>query len=662
MLVASIKPHWRTALGTRAALAIFIGLSTIAGLWGRFPWKADEPYSFGIAWNMVRTGQWVIPYVGNTPFVEKPPLVYWLGAAAIRLADIVTGLSPNIVLPPPHALVQLVTLGLSWASIGALVWTCATLASQGAPRCDAPSQQAGQDAALSPTGVACLLFVGAWGLIEHTHKFLADNGQLAGAAWGLAGLVRITFLSGARPGDMDRRIMPGTIAPLSSSNEGDQVRRPSCRAYAIAGLSFGSGMAIAFLSKGVMVPGILLCSLLLGLATLPALRCRGTAFACGWACLPFLPALLIWPLWFRHLAPDLFTEWLWVQNIGRFTGATQLGGNDRSLWQRLGALALASFPAGLILCTDLPSRVRGVLRGARAVFSSATGDPRKTGGAAPRLAPCGPWLARRVVQCYLAVSLAVVLSSQSMRSVYLMPTVLGIIILAACKTPSTHSLRWTAISRYLAYAIDSAVAMLLACTIGLFLMLTFGDVSYLPDRLIRGIGRHLPLPFALPLDIATILWVLAALAVLAAWRTLGPLLKGRPVLSAAAGSAVLWSCVGFLLMPWIDAARSYRTTFTDIAPWVSPHTAIASRGLGESERALFSYVTGIKLHSVHLGHSGSGDAARPNPIADRQDFLLVLTKQREPFVPDAAHWIARWSGSRAANRNELFTLYQRRTP
>src|SRR5690349_13352021 len=50
----------------------------VAGVFGRFPWKADEPYSFGIVWEMVTRNAWLIPHVAGQPFVEKPPLVYWL--------------------------------------------------------------------------------------------------------------------------------------------------------------------------------------------------------------------------------------------------------------------------------------------------------------------------------------------------------------------------------------------------------------------------------------------------------------------------------------------------------------------------------------------------------------------------------------------------------
>src|SRR5664279_2008829 len=54
---------------TEAALAILMVGFFVAGVFGRFPWKADEPYSFGIVWKMLQTGDWLVPRVADQPFV-----------------------------------------------------------------------------------------------------------------------------------------------------------------------------------------------------------------------------------------------------------------------------------------------------------------------------------------------------------------------------------------------------------------------------------------------------------------------------------------------------------------------------------------------------------------------------------------------------------------
>lgn len=38
-----------------------------------------------IAWEMVETGNWVIPHLNGVPYIEKPPLLYWLVALSFKI-------------------------------------------------------------------------------------------------------------------------------------------------------------------------------------------------------------------------------------------------------------------------------------------------------------------------------------------------------------------------------------------------------------------------------------------------------------------------------------------------------------------------------------------------------------------------------------------------
>ena len=76
-------------------------------LWLSFSlgWRAlalpDEGRYVGVAWEMLRSGNWLIPTENGLPFFHKPPLFYWLtaasmqlfgtGAAAARLAPLLGG-------------------------------------------------------------------------------------------------------------------------------------------------------------------------------------------------------------------------------------------------------------------------------------------------------------------------------------------------------------------------------------------------------------------------------------------------------------------------------------------------------------------------------------------------------------------------------------------
>ena len=43
-------------------------------------WRPDEPYMAGICSEMARTGDFVVPRLNGIPFLEKPPLYYWVAA------------------------------------------------------------------------------------------------------------------------------------------------------------------------------------------------------------------------------------------------------------------------------------------------------------------------------------------------------------------------------------------------------------------------------------------------------------------------------------------------------------------------------------------------------------------------------------------------------
>jgi 4-amino-4-deoxy-L-arabinose transferase-like glycosyltransferase len=73
----SVAPVWAVAL------ALFAWLAASAG------WRPlmlpDEGRYAGVAWEMLRSGQWAVPTLDGLPFFHKPPLFYWLSAGAMQL-------------------------------------------------------------------------------------------------------------------------------------------------------------------------------------------------------------------------------------------------------------------------------------------------------------------------------------------------------------------------------------------------------------------------------------------------------------------------------------------------------------------------------------------------------------------------------------------------
>src|SRR5271155_5069447 len=65
---------------------VFAALLSIwcVGLLGRGYWTPDEPREADIAWRMSWQPQKAVPVLAGEAFCEKPPLTYWIAAAAIE--------------------------------------------------------------------------------------------------------------------------------------------------------------------------------------------------------------------------------------------------------------------------------------------------------------------------------------------------------------------------------------------------------------------------------------------------------------------------------------------------------------------------------------------------------------------------------------------------
>src|SRR5258707_14986062 len=84
-------------------------------MFGRGVWTPDEPREADIAWRMSQQSDRTVPQLAGTPFLEKPPLSYWMSAAAISLfGDSAAGArAPNLLYAAITALaVGALALGL----------------------------------------------------------------------------------------------------------------------------------------------------------------------------------------------------------------------------------------------------------------------------------------------------------------------------------------------------------------------------------------------------------------------------------------------------------------------------------------------------------------------------------------------------------------------
>ena len=57
----------------------------LVGIFGRGLWTPDEPREADIAWRMSLQSDRTLPQLAGGPFLEKPPLSYWMSAARSAL-------------------------------------------------------------------------------------------------------------------------------------------------------------------------------------------------------------------------------------------------------------------------------------------------------------------------------------------------------------------------------------------------------------------------------------------------------------------------------------------------------------------------------------------------------------------------------------------------
>ncbi|WP_058376778.1 ArnT family glycosyltransferase [Pandoraea norimbergensis] len=568
------KIYWLSA----ALLFAFL----LAGLFDRDPWKADEPYSVGMVLNFFRGHDLIVPRVGADPFVEKPPVMYWTGAIFARLTSAVL---------PVFQGAQLAVL--AWLLIA--VFCVARLAQ----RLHAPMSTSNTGTANQFNWLAPMLMVGSFGAIENIHKLTADVPQMAGAALALFALARLA--------------------------------RPTASSWRW-GLLLGTGAGIAFLSKGLLVPGVLGLTALAAFA-LPAYRTRRYAAALGWAVLAALPWVVIWPALFWRASEPLFIEWFWDNNFGRFFGFVHLGGERKSYWSDFRSLLALTFPAGWLAVGALVAQLRGCNEGSVGSGAESRGAGR---GGLRRFVTERPELA--MLWLYVVLFVLTLVTSSAIRDIYMLSIFPALGVLGAgVRLPNWLERTW------------SIVALVLMSVLGVFLWVRWGLQLGGHGHVAAGpIGKWLPLDYVLPFSPGL---VLGAVIIAALWvaaivyrRQLGALVFGF------AGLMFVWGTLSTLLLPWINEARSYRTpfvammtTFVDAGGTLNGN-CVGSFNVGESERAMLDYFVAIR--PVQLPSLAQASECR---------VLLVLDKAAAR-IDAPAGWREIWQGGRAGDTNERFRL------
>jgi 4-amino-4-deoxy-L-arabinose transferase-like glycosyltransferase len=516
------------------------------GLVGRDPWKPDEAYSFGLIYHILQTGDWVVPTLGGEPFMEKPPLYY------LTAAWFAKSFSPVL---PLHD-------GARLASAFYMALTLLFLA--GAAR-----ELYGKGYA----GLAVVSFLGCFGLLLPAHQILTDIALLSGLAMGLFGMAL------------------------------------SRRRSILGGLLLGTGAGIGFLSKGLLAPGVL------GVTTLamflfPSWRNRTYVLFLVVAFVAALPWALIWPVALYHRSPQLFTDWFWTNNFGRFLGFAGLGPAGDSLFyvRRLADITWPAFP--FALWTLWRVRLGSLVR--------------------PEL---------QLPLAFFAVVFIVLSAAADARGLYALPLMLPISLLAAVEmrslpSPLNAALFWSAV---ILFSISALAVWLVWAAVhlnfpqSLAARMSAIQPAYRPEIHAFAIGMAMAITGA---------WLALVAGVRHAWE--------RPILAWSGGVAMLWAVTAILLLGWVNTGMSYKGMFSEMhAAMPARYGCMASQGLGEPQRGMIEYYLGIRTFRREL------------PRRQPCDLLLWQGWARDQVPEPGKEWKLLWQGSRPGDTKERFWLFVR---
>ena len=240
----------------QAGLVLLCTAWIALGLLGHDPWKTDDATSFGIAFDMLKSGDWIVPQVAGSALPERAPLFYALAAAAASAFQ--------AVLPLHDAARIAIALCL-----GLTLWLLALTGRE-----------------LYGPGfrwLPVLIFIGCIGLWDRSHQLSPDLGLLPAFALALYALA----LSRRRP--------------------------------ALAGILLGGAAGLAFLFRGSLGSALIALTALL-LPLFKPWRSTRYAGTLALAIVVAAPLIVAWPLALYLRDPAAFSQWFAAQDITRLFG------------------------------------------------------------------------------------------------------------------------------------------------------------------------------------------------------------------------------------------------------------------------------------------------------------------------------------------------------
>ncbi|MEN3031821.1 hypothetical protein [Chromobacterium amazonense] len=227
------------------------------GILGHDPWKPDEPYVLAVVQGMLSSGNWLLPTLQGAPYLENPPLYYWLAAGCVKL------FSPWLL--PAHDAAR-----LSTPLLMALALLLAGMAGR-----DLIGRRHGRS--------VVMILIGCLGLVESGHQLTPVIASFTGFA--------------------------AAFYALSLT-----LRSPG-----LAGALLGAASVATFLG-GSLTDLMLIWLTALMLPAFSAWRCKNYALTLLLALMVALPAILVWPMLLLREYPAVFADWWANYCLGQTSG------------------------------------------------------------------------------------------------------------------------------------------------------------------------------------------------------------------------------------------------------------------------------------------------------------------------------------------------------
>ena len=532
----------RTKVGERAKthlLLVLCALWLCMGLVGHSPWKPFESHSISTIKTILDSGNLLAPNSASNTQIANPPLYYLSGAFLAKV------LSPIKILALHDA-----------ARIATGLWMVITLLMVGMAGRELWGKGFGRQ--------TTFVFIGSLGLVLSAHTLMPAVSALTGVATSFYALAL--------------------------------AKRRPYRAAILLGL----GMGISFLSTGLQLFLIILCTCIVLPCLFDAWRTKSFAQVIALSLIVASPLVLGWSILCRYFYPDSFDHW-WQLSLLQFTHFQHLYFLQTLLWY--------AWPS-------LPLAIWGLWRYKNQLIHK------------PRF--------QLIITFFVVALLFIGLGYKN--EVFTLPLLIPLTAMAGgsietVKRGTAGALSWFGL---ILFGLMSSLIWL-----GWLAMLTGSPVK-IKERLTFLSGMQ-------QLNFNVIAFVLAA-AITLIW--LFAIFRSQfsnrsSATNWAIGMTCVWTLLMTLWLPLIDSARSYDDVFSSMAKALpTKYACVKSQSLGTAQRDLLHYYANVKTLSFESEQSLNCD------------LYLIEDEKGDQLIAPGNDWKLIWSGKRISERRESFRLFQ----